>query len=85
MPTPEPPASDHDEDAVAELDFETAATQLERIIDDLEAGDVPLERSLEAYDRGRRLVGRCREILDQAASRMREVDLEPLGEEEADS
>ena len=85
MPKPETPDAGPDEISAEKLDFESAATQLERIIDDLEQGDVPLERSLDAYERGRRLVARCREILDQAASRMREVELEPLEREEEES
>lgn len=85
MPKPETPDREPEEASIEKLDFESAATQLEEIIDDLEQGGVPLERSLDAYDRGRRLVARCREILDQAASRMREVELEPLDGEEDES
>ena len=82
MPKSSPKSSDDaSEPKIESLDFESAASLLETIIDDLEQGDVPLERSLEAYDRGQRLVARCREILDQAAERMREVELEPIEEE----
>jgi len=61
---------------LGDLRFEDAAEALETIIDRLERGDVPLEDSLEAWERGRALLGRCREILDQAAERVAEVDLE---------
>lgn len=61
---------------VAELRFEEAAEALETIIDGLERGDVPLEESLAAYERGRALLARCRTILDGAAARISEVDLE---------
>lgn len=60
---------------IGSLRFEEAADALETIIDRLERGDVPLEESLEAWERGRSLLGRCREILDQAAERIAEVDL----------
>ncbi|MBC03212.1 MAG: exodeoxyribonuclease VII small subunit [Phycisphaerae bacterium] len=61
---------------VEDLDFEAAAEELETIIDRLESGDVALEGSLEAYGRGQALLARCRGILDSAAARIAEVDLE---------
>ncbi|MCP4835351.1 MAG: exodeoxyribonuclease VII small subunit [Phycisphaera sp.] len=61
---------------VEELDFEKAAEELETIIDRLERGDVALEDSLEAYGRGQSLLARCRGILDSAAAKIAEVDLE---------
>lgn len=60
---------------VDELDFEAAAEELETIIDRLERGDVALEGSLEAYGRGQALLARCRGILDRAAAKIAEVDL----------
>ena len=61
---------------VEDLTFEAASEELERIIDRLERGDVPLEESLEAHGRGRSLLERCRSILDHAAIRIAEVDPE---------
>ena len=61
---------------VEDLDFEAAAEELERIIDRLERGDVALEGSLEAYGRGQALLARCRGILDSAAAKIAEVDLD---------
>ena len=61
---------------VEDLDFETAAQELETIIDRLERGDVALEGSLEAYGRGQALLARCRGILDSAAAKIAEVDLD---------
>ena len=71
--TPDPPAP------VDELDFESAAEELEMIIDRLERGDVPLEDSLAAYGRGQSLLVRCRGILDSAAAKIAEVDLDADG------
>jgi exodeoxyribonuclease VII small subunit len=65
-----------DADDLGDLRFEDAAEALESIIDQLEKGDVPLEESLQAYDRGRALLARCRAILDRAAARIAEVDLQ---------
>ncbi len=68
---------------IGDLRFEEAADALESIIDRLEQGDIALEESLEAYDRGRALLARCRDILDRAATRIAEVDLQQ-GDDEDD-
>ena len=67
------------------LRFETAAVELESIIDRLEQGDIPLEESLEAYGRGRSLLARCRSILDAAAAEIAEVDLDAMDAMEGDA
>ena len=69
---------------VEALEFEKAAEELETIIDRLERGDVPLEDSLEAYGRGQSLLARCRGILDRAAAKIAEVDLESGADGRAD-
>jgi exodeoxyribonuclease VII small subunit len=71
-----------DGDGLDDLRFEDAADALESIIDRLEQGDIPLEESLEAYDRGRALLARCRTILDRAAVRISEVDLPGKADED---
>jgi len=78
------PESDGDSgtDEIESLRFEDAAEALESIIDRLEEGDIPLEESLEAYDRGRALLARCRSILDRAAERIAEVDLDQTSDED---
>ena len=42
---------------VAAMPFEAALAELERIVADLERGEVPLEKSVEMYERGERLKG----------------------------
>ena len=61
---------------VEDLDFETAAEELETIIDRLERGDVALEGSLEAYGRGQALLARCRGILDSAAAKIADESIQ---------
>ena len=75
------PQTDSEPTPVTELSFEAASQELEAIIDRLERGDVPLETSLDAYGRGQALLGRCRSILDRAATRIEEVDLEASPDE----
>lgn len=48
------------------LTFEQALEKLEQIVSDIEGGEVPLEKSIERYAEGIKLVKQCRGILDQA-------------------
>ena len=50
---------------VDELTFEAALGELETIVEKMEQGELPLQESLHAYQRGAALVGRCREALDK--------------------
>ncbi len=55
------------------MTFEQALAALQAIVSKLEAGDVPLEQSLEHYERGVALARYCNEMLDQAELRVREL------------
>lgn len=50
--------------------FETSLEALEQIVQDLEAGDLPLEKSLELFEQGIRLSRECQERLSQAERRI---------------
>ncbi len=50
--------------------FETSLEQLERIVRELERGDLPLEKSLELFEQGVKLSRACQERLDQAERRI---------------
>lgn len=54
----------------ATRDFETALAELEGIVKTLEEGDLPLERSLELYERGVALSRFCHETLEAAERRI---------------
>ena len=47
-------------------DFETALSQLEKLVSQMESGDLPLEQSLAAYERGVELSRVCQRLLDAA-------------------
>ena len=49
------------------LDFEAALTELERIVQALETGRLPLETALQRYQQGVALVRRCRWWITTAA------------------
>lgn len=53
------------------LSFETALTELERVVADMEAGKLSLEDSLTAYQRGAELLQYCRARLDDAQQQVR--------------
>jgi exodeoxyribonuclease VII small subunit len=51
-------------------DFETAIAELERIVKQLEDGDLPLEASLQLYERGVQLSRYCHGRLEAAERRI---------------
>jgi exodeoxyribonuclease VII small subunit len=73
---------------VKKMPFERAIDELESIVKDLEAGKVPLEKSVELYERGEALKKRCEELLRQAEARVEKITLnadgKPTGSEPLD-
>ncbi|MFP3937495.1 MAG: exodeoxyribonuclease VII small subunit [Phycisphaerae bacterium] len=53
-------------DAEQKVTFEQALEQLERIVEQIESGEVSLEESIDKYARGIKLIKQCRSILDEA-------------------
>ena len=51
--------------------FETALAELERIVDGMEAGELPLEQSLAAYKRGAELLKFCQSALVEAQQQVK--------------
>lgn len=47
-------------------DLATALDALEQQVEQLEAGEIPLEAALEAFENGTTLVRQCQEILQRA-------------------
>lgn len=52
------------------LSFESCLDELEKVVKDLEAGEMPLERSLELFEKGMNLSESCRKQLEQAETRV---------------
>ena len=50
--------------------FEASLVALEKIVRELERGDLPLERSLELFEQGVRLSRECQERLNEAERRI---------------
>ncbi|MBV9215129.1 MAG: exodeoxyribonuclease VII small subunit [Acidobacteria bacterium] len=53
-----------------EKSFETSLSDLEKIVAQLEAGDLPLEQSLELFEQGVKLSRECRYRLAKAEQRI---------------
>jgi exodeoxyribonuclease VII small subunit len=56
------------------LNFELAMTELEVIVADMEAGNMPLEESLVSYKRGAELLTFCRVRLEDAQQQVRVLE-----------
>ena len=65
---------------VRKLSFERAIEELEVIVKRLEDGKVPLEESVEIYERGEALKRRCEELLRQAEARVEKITTDANGE-----
>ncbi|HEX4150955.1 MAG TPA: exodeoxyribonuclease VII small subunit [Steroidobacteraceae bacterium] len=72
------PASNSPGDSEA-LDFEAAMRDLEHIVERLEHGDLPLEESLKAFERGILLTRTCQAALKDAEQKV-EILLKKAGE-----
>jgi len=58
-------------DEIAEpLSFEARLEELERIVKELERGDLPLEQSLSLFEAGMRLSADCKRQLEEAETRV---------------
>jgi len=50
--------------------IEAGLDELEKVVKELEAGDLPLERSIELFEKGMRLSDTCRKQLEEAETRV---------------
>ena len=55
---------------MSDIKFEDALGRLEQIVDQLEAGDLPLESSLKVFEEGVALARRCAKYLEEAEKRI---------------
>ena len=78
----------NDDSDIAEMSFENALAALERIVSDLERGDVPLDRSIRIYERGEKLKNHCDRLLSVAEDKVEKIKLnragKPVGTEPLD-
>ncbi|MEF2552428.1 exodeoxyribonuclease VII small subunit [Aurantimonas sp. A2-1-M11] len=77
-----------DDSDISGMSFENALAALERIVSDLERGDVPLDRSIRIYERGEKLKNHCDRLLSAAEDKVEKIKLnragKPVGTEPLD-
>lgn len=73
------------------LDFEQALVELERVVVAMEAGNMPLEESLKAFEQGVRLTRDCQQALMEAEQKVelllntnKGTDTRPFSDSEED-
>ena len=70
-------------------DFETSLKKLEKIVSDLENGDLPLEESIKTFEEGVKLTKHCQNLLSKAEIKIQKlveskdgsIDLEAFDDE----
>lgn len=67
------------EKPVEEMSFEEAMAELERVVGQLERGDVALDESIKLYERGAALRKRCEKKLTEAEEKVAAITLDAEG------
>lgn len=73
------------------MKFEEALNRLEKIVDEMERGDLSLDQALKKYEEGIKLMRLCTKVLEEAKKKIEivargsagEVELKPFGPGEA--
>lgn len=61
--------------AIANLSYEEAVRELEKLVESIERGDIGLAESLASYKKGEQLLRHCKGLLDKAELTVREMSL----------
>lgn len=64
---------DEDQTQIADMTFEEALRALEGVVRRLESGEVPLDESIDLYERGEALRKACQARLDAAQARIEKI------------
>lgn len=64
---------------ISQMSFEDALRALEDVVRSLESGDVPLDESINLYERGEALRLHCQKRLDAAQARIEKIVAGPDG------
>lgn len=70
-------------DEISTLSFEDSIKQLREIVEKIEQGEIPLQDSLDQYEKGMTLIKHCRGVLQQAEKRIEKISKEEAAEEES--
>lgn len=69
---------------IESLSFEQAIENLTEIVDKIETGQVPLQESLQQYEKGMEMIKHCRKILLDAEKRIEQIAEDQQVEEDLD-
>ncbi len=58
------------DDTAPKPGFEAGLQELERIVREMESGELPLERALDLFEKGMALSASCRKQLEEAETRV---------------
>jgi exodeoxyribonuclease VII small subunit len=62
------------------MPFEEALKKLEKVVDDMESGELPLESMLARFEEGTRLVKVCQTKLEEAELKVQKLEKNASGE-----
>jgi exodeoxyribonuclease VII small subunit len=68
--------TDKKQENIQTMDFETAFTALQENVSRLESEDLPLEKSLDLFERGQALAKRSAVLLEEAELKIRQLAMD---------
>jgi exodeoxyribonuclease VII small subunit len=74
-------AKGKNQDDIGKLSFEQAIKELTGIVEKIEQGEIPLQDSLQQYEKGMALIKHCRMILQKAEKRIEKISEEQKTED----
>ncbi|MEQ9814220.1 MAG: exodeoxyribonuclease VII small subunit [Azospirillaceae bacterium] len=69
---------------IAKMTFEQALAELEEIVRQLEQGEMDLDKSISAYERGAQLKSHCEAKLREAQMKVEKITVGPNGDVSAE-
>ena len=64
---------------ISDLTFEQALSSLEEIVEELDDGEIDLEKAIEAYEKGALLRDYCKKRLIEAQKRIDKIEIKENG------
>lgn len=65
--------------AIQDMTFEAALAEFEKVVNDLDRGDVPLEQMITLYERGAALKAHCDKKLHAAEEKIAKITTDAQG------
>jgi exodeoxyribonuclease VII small subunit len=69
-------AKNENKNDIGKMSFEEAIKELTDIVGKIEQGKIPLQDSLEQYEKGMALIKHCKSILEKAEKRIEKISKE---------